>query len=1200
MFREWGAFVTRHPYAVLAAWLIMLILSVPLALTFSDRLTYSMDSFIPKDLESTRAQDLYDARFPDASQSQIIVAIKGDPGTAVAFVDRLNRTVHDGSIPNITSASHVYEIQRETLAGISPGLHSGLHELFDSACDASRELYDAADEISKASRDLYDLRDNVTKINSQLCDAWGQAAGSSETMYGVRSQVVTTNAAMYQMQGIADVLFGVPDRYAQSWDAHSSISDIAARRAAAAGDSASWISANIPSSHPNHMLAMGYLQFINQSWGSGPSGMTSRQYADNIISSNVDSNFIKTQVPGDQQPTMLAVRQAFTIDSYLNPAQKKDAIENLIITSSNGALTPADKPRLDAMYDIGPNPSASDVDSVTLDLVTAGMSSDDAQNARALYACSNNRDRIWEFVRDNALAGQENATARELIQDAWALGRSATNETFDRYVLDYAGRGMNESERGQLRTIYSWGPAPNATVIRNYVLDEAAQDLNETERELIAEVYDLGRNASNASLRDYTVGKINEDLGLRGNLSYLYALLDMDGNATEPQIEAFAREWATSHDLSSPGILPEAVIEQMARGNLTLYVIGLSDKETSPAATDAVVAVRDSVKALLQQDEFSGMKAYVTGAAAMSIDAETTALQDLGIIDKISVALILILLCLYFRSAITPVMPLLATGTGIVVCFGVLSLLTFVLPLFHLIMTLCVVIMLGAGTDYCVFTLSRYAEERGLGRDVKSSVVSAVEHAGKSVASSGLTAMIGFSALLLVDRGIFGGIGIGIAFGVLVSLMVALSLLPATLTLAGDRLFWPRKLFNQGSGGVASDIWSSITRAVLKRSKLILVLALLVSIPAICFTLELQLGNDYVANMAPGIESKQGFDAISEAFGSGTIDKVMVLMTLPQDARDPSGNIASATLDKVESVSAMLSGIEGVDRVYSMTRPDGETIDYDSLSSYPVIEREYYQESMNDSLGNDGRTIALYVSFRGSPYSVENSHVIDHIRANLSAYAASSGEGATFMIGGSPAGLHDYQTLVTGKYSIVYLFVLAGVFIVLMALLRSVFTPLRLIVTLLASVVWTIAAYVIVFQLWGGMSTEWLLPIFLFCALMGLGVDYDIFLVSRIREEVMKGKSDEDAIETAVKATGTIITLCGAVMASAFGSMMISSSLELKEFGFVLCIAIILDATLMRLVIVPAIMVLMKKYNWWMPFARPPKQEALVAEMIKK
>jgi RND superfamily putative drug exporter len=150
------------------------------------------------------------------------------------------------------------------------------------------------------------------------------------------------------------------------------------------------------------------------------------------------------------------------------------------------------------------------------------------------------------------------------------------------------------------------------------------------------------------------------------------------------------------------------------------------------------------------------------------------------------------------------------------------------------------------------------------------------------------------------------------------------------------------------------------------------------------------------------------------------------------------------------------------------------------------------------------------------------------------------------------------------------------------------------------SIAWTLAAFILVFQFWLQASVYWILPIILFCVLMGLGVDYDIFLVSRIREEVYKGKSEEEAIEQAVESTGTIITLCGAVMAAAFGSMMISSTIMLKEFGFVLCLAIIFDATLMRLVVVPSIMVLLKKYNWWMPFVRGEQAALAVAPEIQK
>jgi RND superfamily putative drug exporter len=161
--------------------------------------------------------------------------------------------------------------------------------------------------------------------------------------------------------------------------------------------------------------------------------------------------------------------------------------------------------------------------------------------------------------------------------------------------------------------------------------------------------------------------------------------------------------------------------------------------------------------------------------------------------------------------------------------------------------------------------------------------------------------------------------------------------------------------------------------------------------------------------------------------------------------------------------------------------------------------------------------------------------------------------------------------------------VFAGIFVVLAALLRSALTPVKLFVSLLMGIVWTLAAFTIVFQYWLGMAVIWILPITLFCTLMGLGGDYVVFMMSRVREEIGKGASDEDAILTAVEVTGPVILLCGLVMAAAFGSMMISDMAELREFGFVLSLAIILDATLMVLVLIPSIMMVARKYNWWLP-----------------
>ncbi|HEY3422171.1 MAG TPA: MMPL family transporter, partial [Methanocellaceae archaeon] len=505
-----------------------------------------------------------------------------------------------------------------------------------------------------------------------------------------------------------------------------------------------------------------------------------------------------------------------------------------------------------------------------------------------------------------------------------------------------------------------------------------------------------------------------------------------------------------------------------------------------------------------------------------------------------------------------------------------------------------VVIMLGAGTDYCVFMFSRFAEERSKGAEVNDAVIAAVGNAGKSIASSGTTAMIGFGSLMLMDNGIFRSIGIGTAVSILLAMLVALTLVPSVLTVFGDKLFWPRRIYMSGPG-MTQGIWKKVTHRVLKHSKVIFVIALLITIPAVAIFSQLQLGNDMVSMLPSNVQSKVGYDIMNDQFGSGAMDKAMVVVALPATLK--SGDNYSATaMDRVENISAMLASIPGVNTVYSITRPEGDTISYNNLSAYAGTEKDYYRTYMDNNTGIDGRTTVIEIEFEGSPYSQGAQYAIDDIQSKIKAYQASpDGQGTTLLLGGNNVGMYEYQKTATDKYSIVIPVVLIGIFFVLMLLLRSVFTPARLIITLLMSMMWTLAVFVVVFQFWLQDSVYWILPIILFCVLMGLGVDYDIFLVSRIREEVMKGKSDNEAIEAAVESTGTIITLCGCVMAAAFGSMMLTSMTLMKEFGFVLCLAIILDATIMRLIVVPAIMVLMKKYNWWMPFV---KEEIPVAPII--
>jgi len=161
--------------------------------------------------------------------------------------------------------------------------------------------------------------------------------------------------------------------------------------------------------------------------------------------------------------------------------------------------------------------------------------------------------------------------------------------------------------------------------------------------------------------------------------------------------------------------------------------------------------------------------------------------------------------------------------------------------------------------------------------------------------------------------------------------------------------------------------------------------------------------------------------------------------------------------------------------------------------------------------------------------------------------------------------------------------VVVGIYLVLLVVLGSVLIPLRLIITILISISWTIALTMLVFIHLVGAPILWMMPMVLFVVCMGLGMDYDIFLTTRIREEVSKGKSDKEAIVEAVERTGKIITICGLIMAGAFATMMLSSTALLQQFGFALAFAILLDATIVRIYLVPAIMVLLEGYNWWAP-----------------
>jgi len=190
---------------------------------------------------------------------------------------------------------------------------------------------------------------------------------------------------------------------------------------------------------------------------------------------------------------------------------------------------------------------------------------------------------------------------------------------------------------------------------------------------------------------------------------------------------------------------------------------------------------------------------------------------------------------------------------------------------------------------------------------------------------------------------------------------------------------------------------------------------------------------------------------------------------------------------------------------------------------------------------------------------------------------------ATIHLGGVSAVLNDVRDTTNRDLQVMAVIVVIGLFLVLLFVLGSVLIPLRAVLTILLSIAWTLALTILLFHFWKGLDVIFVLPLVMFVMAMGLGMDYDIFIITRVREEVAKGKTDRNAILEAVTRTGGIISACGIVMAGAFATLMLSPLPFLQEIGFALAAVILIDSTIVRIYLVPAIMVLAGKYNWWAP-----------------
>lgn len=642
-------------------------------------------------------------------------------------------------------------------------------------------------------------------------------------------------------------------------------------------------------------------------------------------------------------------------------------------------------------------------------------------------------------------------------------------------------------------------------------------------------------------------------------------------------LEALSDRIVENSTLSTlPFMIPEEIVRlTVSEDNTTMLIALVFDAKDAAHGKAAVPMVRQIVHDALGARD---IRAYVTGSDPISADIEETTFRDLEVVEPVTITLVLVLIGLYFRSFVASSVPPLSIGLALGITYALVYLVGyFVLPIHYSVLTLLLSAMMGAGCDYCIFILSRYREERSKGLDQKESVRQAVTWAGESIATSGATVIIGFGVLSIGQFPMFKSMGISLALGVTIALLVALTMLPSLLVLLGDRMFWPSRLNKARAKKSKPSYFTRSAHFAIKHAKAIVLVAVIISIPTTYLAATLHTSYDYVSSM-PETESKDGLGVLQDSFGAGRIMPTQIALAMSEPVL-VNGTFNDRTLLAIDNTSKTLLALDNVKSITSPTYPNGEPIGLDpaNLSAYESV----ILTMLSADGPSYGRAVLITVTFADQPFAQGSIQTIEQIRG-LSGEIESSPLIDRVYVGGATASMFDISNLVQSDFSNMEVLVVVGIYVVLLVVLGSVINPLRSILTILLSISWTLAATLLLFHFLG-QTILYMVPMILLIVCLGLGMDYDILLTTRIREEAAKGMSTNEAIVHGVEKTGGIITACGIIMAAAFGSMMLSNGYLLKEFGFALMFAILLDATIVRIYLVPAIMSLLGKWNWWAP-----------------
>lgn len=591
---------------------------------------------------------------------------------------------------------------------------------------------------------------------------------------------------------------------------------------------------------------------------------------------------------------------------------------------------------------------------------------------------------------------------------------------------------------------------------------------------------------------------------------------------------------------------------------------------------DQATQIVSDIRGQLNKDLPAGLNIYLTGDLAQAVDAQNANQKGRNNTEALTIIFILVLLLVVFRSVLAPLVTLIPAGLALAISQPVIAESTKIgVQVSFITQILLIVLVLGAGTDYGLFLVFRVREELRRGADPKEAVVRALSKVGESITFSAATVIVALLSLMLASFGIYKGLGPALAIALAIMLLIALTFLPALLAVMGRAVFWPSRTRKRA---LKIGLWGRLADRVIKRPWRMLALGILIfgglSLGLIGYKTT-GFGNE----AAPGGSgSAKGQAVIAAHFPAANNNPDLVLLRFNQPVWNNLDTVQKAQNELADS--SVFKAVSGPFNANGFTLTPGQLKQlHDGGGASPEAQ------AISQFISPNGKTVQFYALFKAGPSgSQAATNATPAVRAEVQKVARNVGAAEGAVYGIDSVG-YDVSHTANDDLKHIVPIVLVIIAVLLAILLRSLVAPWYLIATVGLSYLAGLGFAMIVFVHLGHQDgLNFILPFLMFIFSMALGEDYNILVMTRIREEAQNDEhsSMREAVTRAIGVTGTTVTSAGLILAGTFGVLgLVGGNQQVEQIGYSIAFGVLLDTFFVRTLLVPSIVTILGRYNWW-------------------